>query len=93
MRAVVRTAKGILELNYMWLPTWIGMNSMIKAKLERELKAKVEGMEMSDENLDAINEMVLDHLEELNPTVDGLRDYLDGLKFVKFTGDHGPNSS
>jgi hypothetical protein len=93
MRAVVRTAKGILELNYMWHPTWIGMNSMIKAKLERELKAKVEGMEMSDENLDAINEMVLDHLEELNPTVDGLRDYLDGLKFVKFTGDHGPNSS
>lgn len=92
MRAVVRTARGILELNWMWLPTWLGMNASIKKQVEEELRKEVEGLEMTEWNLDLIHEKVLDILEELNPTVDGLRDYLDGIKFVSFTGDHGPNS-
>ena len=84
MRTVVRTQEGVLELNYMWLPTWIGMNTVIKPEIERELSKKIVGMVMSEDSLDAIHGMVIDHLVDGNPHVEGLRDYLDGLKFVHF---------
>lgn len=85
MRTVVVTAPGVLELNFMWLPTWIGSNAMIKKRLEEMLSESVVGRELTEANLDEINELVIEALEELNPSVEGLRDYLDGLKFVKFT--------
>lgn len=69
----------------MWLPTWIGSNAMIKKRLEEELSDLIVGRELTEQNLDEIDDLVIDALEELNPSVEGLRDYLDGLKFVKFT--------
>ena len=89
MRTVVRTQEGILELNYMWLPTWIGMNSIVKAELERELGKKVVGMEMTEDTLDQVNDMVIDHLVDTNTHIEGLKDYLDGLKFVHFKTQDG----
>lgn len=87
MRAVVRTQEGVLELNYMWLPTWIGMSSTIKTNIERELRENIVGMTMDDDSLDAISKMVVDFLVDQNPHIEGLRDYLDGLKFVQFKSD------
>jgi hypothetical protein len=86
MRAVVRTAVGVIELNYMWLPTWIGMNGSLKREVEKKLKDLIVGMEMTPENLDTMHEMVVDELVALNPAVDGLREYLDGLKYVRIDG-------
>lgn len=85
MRAVVITAPGVLELNFMWLPTWIGSNAMLKRKLEEELSGKIVGRPLTEAELDEINDEVINVLEELNPAVEGLREYLDGLKYVKFT--------
>ncbi len=84
MRTVVRTQEGVLELNYMWLPTWIGMNGILKKQLEVELGEKIVGLEMTDDALDLIDQTVIDYLVEQNPHIEGLKDFLDGLKFVHF---------
>lgn len=83
MRLVHLTAPGQLELNFMWMPTWLGINKAAKEAIEAELKSKVAGLPATDENLDAINDMVLEVLALKYDRVEGLRDYLDGLKFVK----------
>lgn len=83
MRLVHLTSQGQLELNYLWLPTWIGMNSATSVTILEQLKSKVVGLPATEENLDTINEMVIEVLAEKYPSVEGLRDYLDGLKFVR----------
>lgn len=86
MRAVVHTARGIIELNWMWLPTWIGMNANIKRDVEKKLSDLIVGMEITPDNLDRMHEMVIDEIVALNPSVDGLQEYLDGLKYVRIDG-------
>lgn len=81
MRAVTVDGRSV-TLNYMWLPTFIGMSTNVKKELERDLRSKIEGMDLTEENLDVIHEMVLDWLVGKYP-LPGLRDYLDGLKFVE----------
>lgn len=71
--------KGTLELNYMWLPTWLGMNAQFKKDLEKEFGVKFKGR--SSDQLDAMNEEVIDYIVTKYP-LPGLRDYLDGIKFV-----------
>lgn len=82
MRAIIRTREGVLELNWMWLPTWVGMNAQLKKAIESELADSVKGKPMTEPVLDEINEMVIDILERKSPHVTGLREYLDGLKFI-----------
>jgi len=71
-----------VELNFMWLPTWLGQNAKFKQQLERDLAPQIQGMEMTEPNLDKIHDMVLDYIVEKFP-IPGLFDYLDGLKFVR----------
>lgn len=83
MRTVIRTDEGVLELNWQWLPTWLGMNHVFKSDLEKSLQKKIVGKPMTDDVLDEVNGMVIDYIEErFGADIDGLRDYLDGLKFV-----------
>ena len=84
MRTVVLTEPGLLELNWSWLPTWIGMNSTLKKEIEVECAKGVVGKEATDATLEAINDQVIAFLESRFPNIEGLRDYLDGLKFVRF---------
>lgn len=81
MRLVQLTAPGRVEVNFMWLPTWLGINKEVKEALEREL-APLVGQEATDELLDAVNDKLLALIEQRHP-IRGLRDYLDGLKFVQ----------
>lgn len=80
MKAVVRTGPGELELNWTWLPTWIGMNGALKKEIEDALKSKLEGQPMDEE---LANQMVMDFLVVRFPKVLGLYDYLDGLKYIE----------
>lgn len=84
MRTIVLTDPGVLELNWTWLPTWIGINARLKQELEREISPLVVGREMSAQDLDQLNEQVIDLLVQKCP-LPGFRDYLDGLKFVSET--------
>lgn len=79
---LVTVTDGVAELNYMWLPTWVGQNAQLKKDLEADLRSKVEGLPFTDENMEHIDELIISYLESKFPAVVGLRDYLDGLKFV-----------
>ena len=82
MRAVVITGPGKLELNYMWLPTFIGMDNRMKQLLEKQLSPELVGKPLTDETLDFAHQRVVEFiLEKYN--LEGLRDYLDALKFVQ----------
>ena len=81
MRTVVFTDPGVLELNWMWLPTWIGMNSKMKQEIEREVAPMVEGQALTDKDLDRINARVIEIITSKIP-FKGVEDYLDGLKFI-----------
>lgn len=81
MRAVIRTGPGVVELNWMWLPTFVGMNAQLKKELEERLAPKLEGRPLED-SLDDAHEMVIEFLVEKFPALEGLRDYLDAMKYV-----------
>ena len=85
MRAVVALGPGELELNYMWLPTFIGVNSALKAEIERLLEEKLVGQPMDDSTLDWAHDQVVEYLEKKFSHVTGLRDFLDALKFIEGT--------
>lgn len=83
MRLVLRTEPGVIELNWIWLPTWIGMNLQLTRELNEELSKQIVGRELTEETFDDIEELIMSYLDERYPHLEGLRDYLDGLKFVK----------
>jgi hypothetical protein len=88
MKAVIKTAPGEVELNWMWLPTFVGMNAQLKKELEERLAPKLMSLPI-DEGLEQAHEMVIDFLVERFPNLKGLRDYLDALKYVEDGPDKG----
>jgi hypothetical protein len=83
MRLVQLTAPGRVEINFLWLPTWLGINKAAKESIEAELKDSVVGRTATEDTLDLVNDEVIDLLAKRYPTIEGLRDYLDGLKFIR----------
>lgn len=82
MRVVIATKEGQIELAYTWLPTFIGMNTPLKMEMEKALQPKVLGRPLTEQILDEVHDLVVDWLCEKFPQLQGLRDYLDSLKFV-----------
>lgn len=84
MRSVVLTEPGVLELNWMWLPTWVGMNSSLKKEIEEHVSKLSEGKVVSDRLLSELSYEVNKVIAK-KAAADGVADYLDGLKFVHET--------
>lgn len=82
MRLVIVEGPGVVALNYMWLPTWLGQNAQFKKELEQALRFSIVGTELTEEGLDKINIQILEYIANRFPHFEGLEDYLDGLKFV-----------
>lgn len=80
MYLVVEEEPGIYALNYMWLPTWLGMNTKLIQEIEDDLKFALAGM-----TPEQATRAIISYLEKKFPTLPGLRDYLDGIKFVRDT--------
>jgi hypothetical protein len=78
------TEEGVLELNWMWLPTWLGFNSTILEEISSELLKEAVGKEATDDSLNQLDKLAKDILVKKFPEIIGLEDYLDGLKFVSF---------
>ena len=82
MRLVTSTDPGVLELSYMWLPTFIGLDAILQKQLEETLAKDLSGKEVTEELLDWAHARVMDLICERYP-LEGLRDYLDSVKFVR----------
>jgi hypothetical protein len=82
MNVVVQTDPGVLELNFMWLPTWIGMNANLKKEIEEELRKEIEGKPLDTTRA---HDFVVRLLVKKYPELRGLDHYLDGLKYIEHT--------
>ena len=80
--AVVQTDPGVLELNYSWLPTWIGMNAALKKEIETALTDVMVGKTLDDHGMVDAHRAVIQFLCDRFPGIQGLRDHLDSLKFI-----------
>lgn len=87
MRLVDRTAPGQVGFNYMWAPTWIGMNSQLVREIDEHLATVLVGRELTEDTLDLGHQTVLAFLESKFGNINGLFDYLDGLKYVATHGN------
>lgn len=83
MRAVVQVEPGVLEVNYMWLPTAIGLNAIIKQEMERELTESLKGLVLDEQGLDRAHDTVVAFLEKKFPDVLGLGRFLDAMKYIE----------
>lgn len=88
MYAVTSPEYGVMEVNYMWLPSWVGMNSRLLADMGAAVQQAVVGKPV-DEALEVGHEAVVKYLEERYPGVAGLRAYLDGMKSVSLEDGQG----
>lgn len=86
MRLVQATDQGVVELTFMWMPVFIGMNSKFLQEMEGELAgvlgAKLKGQKLTEELLDEAHDLVLDYIQNKYTNITGLRDYLDAIKYV-----------
>ena len=82
VRAVVQTGPGILELNYSWLPTWIGMNAALKKEIDAALASQLVGETLDEIGLDYAHRLVVDFLVQRFPNIVNLHLYLDELRSV-----------
>jgi hypothetical protein len=87
VRTIVRVDKGVLEVNYMWLPSWIGMNSVLLKELAEHMQKKSVGREFNDDLLDELDTEAIRFLMERFPSIKGLGGYLMGLRGVEFDGN------
>lgn len=82
MRFVIQTEPNVVELNWMWLPTFIGMHSGFKAEMEDHFLKKFKGRNVTPAILDEIHQEIISFLLEKYPRK-GLEKYLDAVKFVE----------
>lgn len=83
MRLVVLEGPGELVLNYMWLPVFLSLNTVLLREMEEAIAPLLIGARVTEEVLDQAHNEVLKFLESKFPSIEGLRDYLDALKFVR----------
>lgn len=86
MLAVVHSEHGVVEVNYMWLPSWLGMNSVLMKELGEHLRGKAEGKELSQSTLLELHYELLRYLDEKFPDIKGLSACLQGLQNVVIDG-------
>jgi hypothetical protein len=72
----------VLELDWMWLPSFIGQDHALMSKLQKELKEKFGGRQIREDTLSAIHQFVLDWLDA-QYAMKGLREYLAAIHHVR----------
>jgi len=85
MLLVYPVEDGVVELAYMWLPTWIGMNPVLKKEVEMHMTAIFTG---KGATLEEMHVAVIDYLCTRFTEIHGLRSYLEAVEKVR--GPDGP---
>ena len=81
---LVQDNEGVLEVSWMWLPFWLAVHPHMKNELERDMREAglLNRITNAEEDMDAMHVFVRDRLQELFPHIEGLAEYLDGMKYV-----------
>lgn len=83
MRLVFRD-HNVYEVQWMWLPTFIGQNIMVMNELGEALRKKFAGQVGKEEDLlDEVHTFILDWLSARFRNISGLREYLEAVKNVQ----------
>ncbi len=88
MHLVVEEEPGVLSVNYMWLPTWLGMNSAVVNELGASIGPQLVGLGR-EEALKKGHELAVEYLVNRFSTIKGLREYLQGVSQVGFDEPFG----
>jgi hypothetical protein len=85
MRLVVitETKPFTVSFNFMWAPTFIGLDNSLKKELEERIGPELVGKEVSDKVLDEAHDKIVAFIVEKYSAIEGLRDYLDAIKFIQ----------
>lgn len=83
MRFVERTGPGQVSLNYMWLPTFVGMNAALIKEIDEAMTPIFVGQALTEDLLDRAHDRALELLVAKFPMWAGLFDYLEGIKYVE----------
>lgn len=83
MRLIERSSPGEVDLQFMWLPTWIGINSALQQEIEQHVAPLFIGRDLTDAVLNQAHDEIVSFLQKKFPELTGLADYLDGVKFVR----------
>jgi len=83
MRFVERTGPGQVSLNYMWLPTFVGMNAALIKEIDETMTPLFVGQSLTEELLDRAHDRALEILVAKFPMWSGLFEYLEGIKYVE----------
>jgi hypothetical protein len=86
VRLVDRTGPGTLGLNFMWLPTFVGMNTQLIKEIEDAISSDIVGKPLDERTLETAHYAVIEYLGKKFPHIVGLVDYLDGVKFAVSDG-------
>lgn len=89
MKLVVETDPGVIELNWMWLPTWLGHNAEFKKEVELHILEWVKSQGMvttSSEDLERMSNEVLHFILMKFPEPRGLDLFLKALRHVDDRG-------
>jgi hypothetical protein len=82
VRVVDVAEDGVIELNFMWLPTFIGQNIPIMQELKRDLEKEFKGKPITEATLCSMHEKVITWLLAKFP-FEGLGKYLHAIEEVK----------
>jgi hypothetical protein len=80
VKLVVHGLDGV-QVNYMFLPTFIGFNAVVKTEIETKLVEKFAGQTMTPSLLEKMHRWVLAYLCERFP-IPGLQAYLEAIRHV-----------
>lgn len=76
----------VLEINWMWLPTFISQNRAVMRQLQKEGLKEFKGMHATNDELDRIHKWTLDWICKKFP-IDGLMNYLEAIEKVPMEGN------
>jgi hypothetical protein len=72
----------VVDLNFMWLPTFIGQNVVMLKELKKEIELEFKGQLLTEETLWAMHHAVIRWLEAKFP-FEGISKYLHAIEEIK----------
>lgn len=82
MRFVHKTDDG-WDINWMWMPSFLGLSTSLTAQIRESLRQKFEGRTMTDRLVEEMHQKCIDVICEKFPNTRGLREYLMAIREVK----------